>query len=115
MSNQQTNEPRTRQTLSRKSTTQLPSIEDIDPEQHQHANNADGASGTHVPEIVNARLQRVDGAASTEDREARIAARAYDLASRRGFAPGNELDDWLQAEKEFDADAPLKPEDQFTG
>ena len=35
-------------------------------------------------------------------REARIAREAYYRAERRGFAPGQELDDWLEAEKEFD-------------
>lgn len=29
-----------------------------------------------------------------------VAQRAYYKAEKRGFAPGNELDDWLEAEKE---------------
>jgi hypothetical protein len=41
-------------------------------------------------------------ALSPEDRE-RIAARAYEFAERRGFAPGHELEDWLQAEREIEA------------
>jgi DUF2934 family protein len=32
------------------------------------------------------------------DRNAKIAEYAYSIAERRGFAPGHELDDWLQAE-----------------
>ena len=28
---------------------------------------------------------------------------AYRLAEQRGFAPGDEVDDWLQAEREVDA------------
>jgi hypothetical protein len=36
----------------------------------------------------------------------RIARRAYELAARRGFTPGHELDDWLQAEREIEAGAP---------
>ena len=36
----------------------------------------------------------------------RIAQRAYELAAERGFAPGHELDDWLQAEREIEAGAP---------
>lgn len=32
-----------------------------------------------------------------------IAAAAYFLAERRGFAPGSELDDWLQAEAQIGA------------
>jgi hypothetical protein len=50
------------------------------------------------------------------DRQSRIAKRAYELAQRRGFTPGAELDDWLQAESEIDAcPRPARPEDQFTG
>ena len=30
-----------------------------------------------------------------------IAARAYELFQARGAAPGNDLDDWLQAEQEL--------------
>jgi hypothetical protein len=36
----------------------------------------------------------------------RIAKRAYEIAERRGFAPGYELDDWLQAEREIEAGPP---------
>ena len=32
-----------------------------------------------------------------------IAEAAYYRAEKRGFAPGMELDDWLQAEKEIEA------------
>ena len=31
----------------------------------------------------------------------RIATAAYYRAEKRGFAPGAELDDWLEAEREF--------------
>jgi Protein of unknown function (DUF2934) len=33
----------------------------------------------------------------------RIAEAAYRRAARRGFTPGGELDDWLAAEREYDA------------
>lgn len=36
-------------------------------------------------------------------REQGIALDAYYRAERRGFAPGSELTDWLEAEAEFDA------------
>jgi hypothetical protein len=36
----------------------------------------------------------------------RIAKRAYEIAQRRGFVAGQELDDWLQAEREIEAGAP---------
>ena len=35
------------------------------------------------------------------DREARIAEIAYLKAESRGFEPGHELEDWLEAEGEF--------------
>ena len=35
------------------------------------------------------------------DREARIAELAYLKAESRGFEPGYELEDWLEAEGEF--------------
>ena len=42
-------------------------------------------------------------ARSDGDRERRIAIAAYLRAERRGFAPGYELQDWLDAEKEEDS------------
>jgi hypothetical protein len=45
-------------------------------------------------------------AALPPERAERIARRAYELAAQRGFAPGHELDDWLQAEREIEAGAP---------
>lgn len=38
-----------------------------------------------------------------EDRFRMIAEAAYFRAEQRGFAPGNEMDDWLAAELEIDA------------
>lgn len=35
-------------------------------------------------------------------REARIAIAAFYLAEARGFEPGRELEDWLQAERQID-------------
>jgi Protein of unknown function (DUF2934) len=40
---------------------------------------------------------------SAEDRRALIAESAYLRAERRGFAPGEEVADWLAAEEEVDA------------
>ena len=36
------------------------------------------------------------------ERKRFISEWAYELAQERGFASGRELDDWLQAEHEFD-------------
>lgn len=38
---------------------------------------------------------------TTKEREAWIAQQAYYLAEARGFAPGEEMADWLQAEQQF--------------
>ena len=35
------------------------------------------------------------------DRDAKIAELAYFKAENRGFAPGHELEDWLEAEGQF--------------
>jgi len=36
-----------------------------------------------------------------EHRDSRIAESAYYKAENRGFEPGHELEDWLEAEREF--------------
>ena len=55
------------------------------------------------------RRTRAKGATASErnanERQRRIAEAAYRRAELRGFAPGYELDDWLEAEKEVDATA----------
>jgi predicted transcriptional regulator len=40
---------------------------------------------------------------ATADRLKRIAEAAYRRAQNRNFAPGHDLEDWLEAEKEIDA------------
>lgn len=39
------------------------------------------------------------------DRLRRIAEAAYKRAQSRNFAPGHDLEDWLEAEKQIDAEA----------
>jgi hypothetical protein len=39
---------------------------------------------------------------SSEQRRYYVEVAAYHIAERRGFAPGNPLDDWIQAEAEID-------------
>ena len=46
-----------------------------------------------------------------EARLRRIRETAYLKAQSRGFAPGHELDDWLEAEAEVDAALRPLPED----
>src|ERR1700744_5647757 len=40
---------------------------------------------------------------TAEERHRRIGELAYRRAEQRGFAPGNEVEDWLEAEREVDA------------
>lgn len=42
------------------------------------------------------------GATPTEEREQRIREAAYFRSQGRGFAPGHELEDWVEAEQEVD-------------
>lgn len=37
------------------------------------------------------------------ERHRRISELAYRRAEQRGFAPGNQMEDWLEAEREVDA------------
>ncbi|MGH8237655.1 MAG: DUF2934 domain-containing protein [Steroidobacteraceae bacterium] len=58
-------------------------------------------TSTHT-EVTAANLERREIPSFSESREARIAEAAYWRAERRGFTAGQELDDWLAAEKEVD-------------
>lgn len=53
-------------------------------------------------EVTATHFERRDIPSFSESREARIAEAAYWRAERRGFTAGQELDDWLAAEKEVD-------------
>jgi hypothetical protein len=55
-------------------------------------------------EVTATQLERREIPSFSESREARIAEAAYWRAERRGFGGGQELDDWLAAEKEVDED-----------
>ena len=54
--------------------------------------HSDDTSGNHTPSCEEIRL------------------RAYEIYLERGSLPGNELDDWLQAEREVDGRAPQRGE-----
>ena len=60
----------------------------------------DASRGGSVPEV-----KLPHAPVRLADREQRIAVRAHQLAEARGFAPGGEMEDWLQAEREVDAQA----------
>ena len=69
----------------------LPDGPNVAPSLHEHE-AAQGQTG--------------DGAGASDGqadgREERVRAAAYALAAERGFAPGREVDDWLQAERQID-------------
>jgi hypothetical protein len=46
------------------------------------------------------------GAAAPPEVAERISRRAYEIAQQRGFEPGHELEDWLQAERELEWGVP---------
>ena len=49
---------------------------------------------------------------ATADRLRRIAEAAYKRAQSRNFAPGHDLEDWFEAEKEIDAAMQDRPPPQ---
>jgi hypothetical protein len=51
----------------------------------------------------NAKFVAKPAAPSFEERERWIAIAAYHRAEQRGFTPGYELQDWLEAESEVDS------------
>ena len=57
--------------------------------------------------------QKIDGAEldALKDRYMRIAEAAYFRAEKRGFVPGNEIGDWLDAEAEIDGVLGRAPKD----
>jgi DUF2934 family protein len=55
-------------------------------------------------DVTATQLERREIPSFSESREARIAEAAYWRAERRGFGGGQELDDWLAAEREVDDD-----------
>ncbi|MET0532857.1 MAG: DUF2934 domain-containing protein [Steroidobacter sp.] len=63
------------------------------------------ASDGNGVEITEANLQQRDLPSISQDRQTRIAERAYWRAERRGFAAGQELEDWLDAEREVDEES----------
>jgi len=46
-----------------------------------------------------------DGQPHADDMSARIRQRAYEIYQARGYSNGNELEDWLEAERQLRADS----------
>jgi hypothetical protein len=78
--------------------------DDNDARQRRAASDASTEeSAASSAEITRDSLQRREIPSFSDNREQRIAEAAYWRAERRGFEPGHELDDWLEAEREVDA------------
>ena len=56
---------------------------------------------TTVKNEINQNPEESGSTTDLPDRDARIAELAYSKAESRGFEPGHELDDWLEAEQEI--------------
>jgi hypothetical protein len=97
----------------------------VDPKTRRPSNADESVPEALVPDVVHTNLHESEADSATEaqaapDRWQRIQQRAYDIAQERGFTPGAELHDWLQAEREIDGEfadsaRQAQPEDQFTG
>ena len=59
---------------------------------------------TKIKEAPEARESQGEPAADTEERARWIAEAAYYRAERRGFTDGFELEDWVAAESDYEAD-----------
>jgi hypothetical protein len=112
----QSGKPSTRKTRNRAKTSDVVAV---DPATNRAPNADEAAAETLVPDIVRTHLTQEPARTESPqiERARLVAERAYALAEQRGFAPGAELDDWLQAEREYDEQlrAQTRPEDQFTG
>lgn len=89
----------------------------IDPVLNRPPNADESVPEALVPDVVRTDIHPTDPDAP-QTRWTRIARRAYELAQQRGFAPGAELSDWLQAEKEIDEAEQRRqaaPENQISG
>jgi len=97
----------------------------VDPQSKRPPQADESVPEALVPDVVHTKLHRsdADSAPDTQtaapDRWQRIQQRAYEIAQERGFTPGAELNDWLQAEREIDGNGggtrQAQPQDQFTG
>ncbi|MFZ2170691.1 MAG: DUF2934 domain-containing protein [Methylococcaceae bacterium] len=54
-----------------------------------------------IKEEVSSDTEESGNTICLQDREAKIAELAYNKAESRGFEPGHELEDWLEAEREY--------------
>jgi hypothetical protein len=83
-------------------TKEEPKVVDADAVENRAADGVVGEETANDVEITQSSLQQRELPSLSESREARIAEAAYWRSERRGFTPGNEMDDWLSAEREID-------------
>ncbi len=82
-----------------------PRSENASPEKGTHARPGKTGGDLDAGAVIqDSSLERREIPSYSDSREARIAERAYWRAEQRNFAPGRELDDWLEAEREVDSD-----------
>ena len=86
----------------------LPDGPNVAPSAHEH--EAAQGQAQQPPQAPMGNGQDADsqpaaspGGAQATEREERIRSAAYALSARRGFAPGGDTDDWLEAERQIDA------------
>lgn len=77
---------------------------DIDIDRVVSASGAGLGGGLDQAEEALYGVKDEDRSPAAVERRRRIAEAAYYRAEQRGFAPGNEDDDWLTAEKDIDAE-----------
>lgn len=77
----------------------------VAPSAHEHE-AAQGRPDARDPQLAQPQADGSAGSSGSDGgtgsdpaREARIREMAYALAAERGFAPGQEVDDWLEAER----------------
>ena len=102
--------------------TSTDNVVKVDPKLQRPPNAEESVPEALVPDVVHTHLHQsdadsaADAQAAAPDRWQRIQSRAYEIAQERGFTPGAELNDWLQAEREIDGEGQqASPESQFTG
>lgn len=60
-----------------------------------------GETAAVVPKKPTIRKKKTQASVASADMSGMIATAAYYLAERRHFAPGHELEDWIEAEKQI--------------
>ncbi len=67
---------------------------------------------TGTPPPVSNTVNHLPSNGDREVRRRRIAEAAYHRAQRRGFAPGGEVSDWLEAEREIEIESDRQKSDR---